>query len=90
VQELKYKISAYLSEEELEKFNYRVMARGVTTSAYIREMLSFDIRERGAPKGPRRKKEQQAKPVKSKRAAKEKGSRKSAAKLRMSQLPFQD
>lgn len=56
MQELKCKISAYLSEQELEKFNYQVMARGVTQSAYIREMLGFDVRPRGAPKGHGRRK----------------------------------
>jgi hypothetical protein len=75
MQEVRCRISAYLSEEELEKFNYWVMARGVTVSAYIREMLGFDVRGRGAPKGPRKKKAQPTKPVKSKRAGKEKESR---------------
>jgi hypothetical protein len=90
VQELKYKISAYLSEEELRDFNRSVLARGATQSGYIREMLGFDVRPRGAPKGPRKKKTQQAKAVKSKRDGKENGSRKSAAKSRLPLLPFVD
>jgi hypothetical protein len=85
-----YKISAYLNEEELRQFKLFVKARGVTESAYIREMLGFDVRLRGAPKGPRKKKERQAKPVKSKRVGKEKGSRQSTAKVRLPQLPFLD
>ena len=91
MQEATCKISAYLSDEELEKFNKQMMARGrVTVSGYIREMLGFDPRGRGAPKGPRKKKAQPVKPVKSKRAGKEKGSRQSAAKAIMPQLPFLD
>ena len=90
MQELKYKISAYLSEEELKKFNVQVMARGLTESMYIREMLGFDIRGRGAPKGPRKKKAQQAKAAKAKQAGKEKQSRQSSAKSRLSQLSLLD
>ena len=85
-----YKISAYLNEDELRQFKLFVKARGVTESAYIREMLGFDVRPRGAPKGPRKKKERQAKPATSKRARKEKGGRQSTAKVRMPQLPFPD
>jgi hypothetical protein len=85
-----YKISAYLNKEELRQFNLFVKARGVTQSGYIREMLGFDVRPRGAPKGPRKKKAPQAKTTKSKRAGKEKGSRQSTAKSRMPQLPFLD
>jgi hypothetical protein len=84
------KISAYLNQEEMRDFNRSVMARGAGQSGYIREMLGFDVRQRGAPKGPRKKKTQQVKPVKSKRAAKEKGTRQSAVKSRMPQLPFMD
>ena len=84
------KISAYLNKEELRQFNLWVLARGVTQSAYIREMLGFDVRGRGAPKGPRKKKAAQAKAAKSKRAEKKKGSRQSAPKLRAPQLPFPD
>jgi hypothetical protein len=58
VQEARCKISAYLSEEELEKFHIQRRARGdITMSGYIREMLGFDVRERGAPTGPRKKNE---------------------------------
>ncbi len=89
MQELECKISAYLSKEELEKFNYQVLAHGGTMSAYIRDMLGFDVRPRGASKGPRKKKEQQAKTVKSKRAGKEKRSRQSTPKPR-EQLSFLD
>jgi hypothetical protein len=84
------KISAYLNQEELRDFNRSVLAHGGTMSAYIREMLGFDPRKRGAPKGPRQKKAPQPKTVKSKRAGKEKGRHQGAAKLRMPQLPFQD
>jgi hypothetical protein len=67
-----HKVSAYLNTEELRQFNLWVKARGVTQSAYIREMLSFDIRERGAPKGPRQKKAQakRSRPVRRKRSGK--------------------
>jgi hypothetical protein len=60
------KISSYLDEEELRKFRLMVKARGITESMFIREMLGFDVRQRGAPKGPRPgKKAQAAKPRKS-------------------------
>jgi len=65
------KISAYLNETELSEFNRSVMARGAGQSAYIREMLGFEVRPRGAPKGPRKKKEPEASPPKT-RAAKTK------------------
>jgi hypothetical protein len=51
------KISAYLNKEELEKFRHMVKVRDLTESMLIREMLGFDIRPRGAPKGPRQKKQ---------------------------------
>jgi hypothetical protein len=47
------KIAAYQNNEELCTFKLRVMASGLTESMYIREMLSFDVRGRGAPKGKR-------------------------------------
>jgi hypothetical protein len=65
------KISAYLDDEELRQFNLQVMARGAGESGYIREMLGFSVRHRGAPKGPRKKKEPEAGQTK-KRAAKTK------------------
>jgi hypothetical protein len=64
------KISSYLDDEELHKFRQMVKARGITESMFIREMLGFDVRQRGAPKGHRRKKKAHSpKPVKSKRSA---------------------
>jgi hypothetical protein len=89
VQEVKCKISAYLSKEELKKFNLSVLARGVTQSAYIREMLGFDVRERGRPKGSRKQKAPQAKATRTKPIGQEKKSRKSASKRRV-QLSFLD
>jgi hypothetical protein len=83
------KISSYLNEEEFRDFNRSVLARGVTQSGYIREMLGFEVKPRGAPKGPRKKKAEQAKPVKSNRAGKEKRSRQSTPKPR-EQLSFLD
>jgi hypothetical protein len=65
-----YKISAYLNKDELQNFMVWVRARDAGQSGYIREMLGFEVRPRGAPKGPRKKKEQQAKTVKSNRAGK--------------------
>lgn len=90
MQEAKCKISAYLSEEELEKFNKQMMARGdVTVSGYIREMLGFDPRELGRPKGSHKQEAPQAKATKAKPDAKEKKSRKSTPKRRV-QLSFLD
>ena len=51
-----YKISSYLNAEELGKFKQMVRGRGsLTDSMFIREMLGFDVRPRGAPKGKREK-----------------------------------
>ena len=49
-------IKAYLDDEEYRQFKMRVAARGVTESAYIREHLSFEVKQRGAPKGTVQKK----------------------------------
>jgi hypothetical protein len=84
-----YKISAYLNKEELRQFMVWVRARGVGQSGFIREQLSFDVRPRGAPKGPRKKAEK-AKPAKAKEAGKKKVGRASAAKMRASQLSLLD
>lgn len=50
-----YKIAAYLDKEELKLFMAQVSARGVGQSGFIREMLGFEVRPRGAPKGQRKK-----------------------------------
>lgn len=64
------KVSAYLSPEEMKLFMRQVAARGVGQSAFIREMLGFDVRPRGAPKGKRKAKlEQGVKRSESKRAS---------------------
>ena len=70
MEEKLYKISAYLNEEEWRQFNLWVKARGITQSGFIREHLSFDVRPRGAPKGPRKNKTGQAKAMKPKNAGK--------------------
>ena len=85
-----YKISVYLNAEELRQFKLWVKARGLTESMYIREMLGFDVRPRGAPKGPRKKKAEQVKAAKARPDVKEKGSRKSAVKSKAPLLPFLD
>lgn len=90
MEEKLHKVSAYLTKDELREFELFVKARGATQSGYIREMLGFDIRERGAPKGPRKQKAEHAKQVKSKRAGKEKESKQGTAKLSAPQLPFLD
>jgi hypothetical protein len=80
-----YKISSYLNAEELRVFKLGVKARGLTESMYIREMLSFDVRPRGAPKGKREKisKVKSAKSTKPARgAAKSRSSKKAAGKKR--------
>lgn len=66
MEEKLYKISAYLKKEELRQFMTWVRARGVSQSGFIREQLTFDVRPRGAPKGPRKKAKQAKvrKPVK--------------------------
>ena len=66
------KISAYLNPEEHRTFKLRVKASGLTESMYIREMLSFDVTPRGAPKGPRKKKQinKSASPAKPNRPSK--------------------
>ena len=51
-----HSIKAYLDDEEYRQFKVRVQARGVTESAYIREQLSFEVKQRGAPKGTVQKK----------------------------------
>jgi hypothetical protein len=84
------KVSAYLNKEELRQFNLSVMARGAGQSGYIREMLGFDVRPRGAPKGPRKQKVEQVKAAKARSAVKEKGSRKSKVNSRVPLLPFPD
>ncbi len=88
------KISSYLDDEELRLFKLQMKARGVTESAYIREMLGFDVRRRGSPPGPRKKKAPQAetprpKATKSKAAGKKKKKQPSAEEARPS-LPFPD
>jgi hypothetical protein len=67
-----------------------VEARGVGQSGFIREQLSFDVRPRGAPKGPRKKKAEKTKPVKRKVTVKKIGARSSAAQQGKSQLTFLD
>jgi hypothetical protein len=81
-----YKISAYLNKEELRQFNLFKKARGVTQSGYIREMLGFEVRPRGAPKGPRKKKAPQPKIAKAKPAREVKEVKPRAAKPGLSQL----
>ncbi len=49
-----YPVKAYLDKEEKRLFRSWVQARGVSESAYIREMLSFEVKPRGAPKGHKR------------------------------------
>lgn len=77
------KISAYLNKEELEKFRLMVKARDLTESMFIREMLGFDLRGRGAPKG-QREKTGKAKSARLKKAivgdAKSRSSKKAAGK----------
>jgi hypothetical protein len=90
MREAKCKISAYLTEEERRQFEHQVLARGVTESAYIREMLGFDLRRRGAPKGPRQKKAAQPQAVKPRAARKKRSRQPSAAESRASWLPFPD
>lgn len=51
------KISAYLTDHEMEEFMRHVRMRGAGQSGLIREMLGFAVRPRGAPKGPRKKKQ---------------------------------
>jgi hypothetical protein len=84
------KVSAYLTKEELRQFNLSVMARGAGQSGYIREMLGFDIRPRGAPKGPRKKKSQKAKAVQAKTTGKKNIKQSSAARRGTLYLPFLD
>jgi hypothetical protein len=70
MKEAKCKVSAYLDEEEMKLFERQVAARGVGQSAFIREMLGYDVRPRGAPKGKRKAKlEQGVKRSESKRAS---------------------
>lgn len=84
------KIAAYLNQEELRKFRLMVKARGLSESMFVREMLGFEIRPRGAPKGPRKNRAKQAKPAKKKRPAK-KGERLARVQSqRASQLSFLD
>lgn len=47
------KIASYLNQEEMKKFKLMLAGRGLTESMFIREMLGFDVRKRGAPKGKR-------------------------------------
>jgi negative regulator of replication initiation len=90
MREAKNRVSAYLTDEELRQFNLLKMARGhITESAFIREMLGFDVRPRGAPKGPRRKKAQKAQASKAK-AVRKKKSRKKVTETRALLLPFPD
>lgn len=90
MREAKNRVSAYLTDEELRQFNLQKMARGgVTESAYIREMLGFDVRRRGAPKGPRKKTAQKEKASKAKAVSRKKG-RKSVTEARALPLPFPD
>lgn len=90
MREAKNRVSAYLTDEELRQFNLLKMARGrITESGFIREMLGFDVRRPGAPKGPRKKKVEQAQSAKPKRA-KKKTSRSSAVESRALRLPFSD
>jgi hypothetical protein len=81
-----YKVSAYLNAEELREFNRSVIARGAGQSAYVREMLGFEVRPRGAPKGPRKKKPPEAGPTK-KRAAKTKAAVKKKAERKRPGTP---
>jgi hypothetical protein len=81
-----YKVSAYLNAEELREFNRSVMARAAGQSGFIREMLGFEIRPRGAPKGPRKKKPPEAGPTK-KRAAKTKAAVKKKAERKRPGAP---
>lgn len=74
-----YKVSAYLNAEELREFNRSVLARAAGKSGYIREMLGFEVRPRGAPKGPRKKKKPEAGATKKKRAVKARAAVKSEA-----------
>jgi len=86
VEEKLYKISAYLNKEEWRQFRLWVKARGVTQSGFIREQLSFDVRPRGAPKGPRQKQAVQAKATKPKQAGKKKQDTSTTAPARKHQL----
>lgn len=64
-----HSIKAYLDDEEYRQFKVRVAARGVTESAYIREQLSFEVKQRGAPKGTVQKKKVGRPKTKGKRPA---------------------
>jgi hypothetical protein len=84
------KIAAYLNQEELRKFRLMVKARGLSESMFIREMLGFEIRPRGAPKGPRKNRAKQAKPAKRKQPVKKREHRVRTQSQRASQLSFLD
>lgn len=66
-----------------------VKARDLTESMFIREMLGFDVRPRGAPKGPRKKKVKPARSAKPKVTRGKRGSRPKAV-TRESQLSLLD
>jgi hypothetical protein len=86
-----HRVSAYLTDEELRQFDLQKTARGrITESAFIREMLGFDVRRPGAPKGPRQKKGKQTQSAKPKRAKKKKSSPSSDVESRALLLPFPD
>lgn len=84
-----HKISAYLDDAELKKFRLMIKARGdITESAFIREMLGFEVKQRGAPKGKRKQKIKETTKKKSTKA--KKVVQKKARSEKLDQLSFLD
>ena len=77
-----------LTDVELRQFNLQKMARvPVTESAFIREMLGFDVRRPGAPKGPRKKKARSSQAVKPRATKKKRRGQPRAVESRALRLP---